>query len=382
MGFAEPVSSKEVLDELKQRFEKKVKKARLVGDVEYEETAREVYETDVELIKKLEDLELYVVKTEGLDSCYFSHPVKRYYEKAYALCVKLSPPLQFTSYNGENYANTRIRVFGGQLMVYLGERNPFIPLQTQHFKPFETTVGELRRLAVVEINPYAERLLKEYGVELELFALPAEDDLKAVFSFTGSTNPEYSLATWVGHISDYHYVEFELTEKEKRERMLSIQMFRDKKREENERLKTLVREGELISPASASAELYKIRPETVAKISEKVAEIADEAYLLLCNTFPEHKSISPNMPLHTINAYKWLEVAGVTARILPPPRLWSVFNTVYLKGIEPYLKGYYLTIDLGYIVEGECYRYLFLLFKPKKKLPMSVETTNMALMGY
>jgi hypothetical protein len=124
------------------------------------------------------------------------------------------------------------------------------------------------------------------GLNLNLFALPAEDDLKAVFSFTGSTNPEYSLATWVGHISDYHYVEFELTEKEKRERMLSIQMFRDKKREENERLKTLVREGELISPASASAELYKIRPETVAKISEKVAEITEEAYLLLTPHYP------------------------------------------------------------------------------------------------
>jgi hypothetical protein len=132
---------------------------------------REAYEADVELIKNLEDLELHVVKTEGLDSGYFSHPVKRYYEKAYALCVKLSPPLKLTSYNGENYADTGIRVLGGQLMVYLGERNPFIPLQTQHFKPFETTVGELRRLAVAEINPYAERLLKEYGVELELIRL-------------------------------------------------------------------------------------------------------------------------------------------------------------------------------------------------------------------
>jgi hypothetical protein len=382
MGFTEPVSSKEVLDELKVRFEKKVKKARLVGDVEYEETAREVYEADVELIKKLEDLELHVVKTEGLDAAQFSHPVKRYYEKAYELCVKLSPPLKFTSYNGENYANTGIRVLGGQLMVYLGERNPFIPLQTQHLKPFETTVGELRKLAVAEINPYAERLLKEYGIKLELFALPAEDDLKAVFSFTGLTEPEYSLPTWVGHISDYHYLYFEVTKQERMKKEIEIQSFRDKKKKETERLKAIIEKGELISPASASAKLYRIKPEVVKEISEKAAEIADEAYLLLCNTFPEHKSISPNMPLHTINAYKWLEVAGVTVRILPPPRLWSVFNTVYLKGIEPYLKGYYLSIDLGYIVEGECYRYLFLLFKPKKKLPMSVETTNMALMGY
>ena len=267
-------------------------------------------------------------------------------------------------------------------MFYLGERNPFIPLQTRHFKPFETTVGELRRLAVAEINPYAERLLKEYGIKLELFALPAEDDLKAVFSFTTLTEPEYSLPTWVGHISDYHYLHFELSEQERMENELEIQMFRDKRREENERLKAIIEKGEPISPASASAKLYRIKPEVVKEISEKAAEIADEACLLLCNTVPEHKSISPNMPLHTINAYKWLEVAGVTARILPPPRLWSVFNTVYLKGIEPYLKGYYLSIDLGYIVEGECYRYLFLLFKPKKKLPMSVQTTNMALTGY
>jgi hypothetical protein len=243
-------------------------------------------------------------------------------------------------------------------------------------------VGELRKLAVAEINPYAERLLKEYGVELELFALPAEDDLKAVFSFTGLTEPEYSLPTWVGHISDYHYLYFEVTKQERMKKEIEIQSFRDKKKKETERLKAIIEKGELISPASASAKLYRIKPEVVKEISEKAAEIADEAYLLLCNTFPEHKSISPNMPLHTINAYKWLEVAGVTVRILPPPRLWSVFNTVYLKGIEPYLKGYYLSIDLGYIVEGECYRYLFLLFKPKKKLPMSVETTNMALMGY
>jgi hypothetical protein len=379
MGFTEPVSSKEVLDELKQRFEKKVKKARLVGDVEYEETVREAYEADVELIKNLEDLELHVVKTEGLDSGYFSHPVKRYYEKAYALCVKLSPPLKLTSYNGENYADTGIRVLGGQLMVYLGERNPFIPLQTQYFKPFETTVGELRRLAVAEINPYAERLRKEYGVELELFALPAEDDLKAVFSFTGSTNPEYSLPTWVGHISDYHYVEFELTEKEKRERILSIQMFRDKKREENERLKTLVREGELISPASASAELYKIRPETVAKISEKVAEITEEAYLLLTPITPEHKYLSINMPSNIIGAFKWLENADVMVRILSPPRLWGNYNRAYLRGLEPYLKGYYISIELGHISEDEDLRYLYLLLKPRKKLPINVEEiTSMA----
>jgi hypothetical protein len=379
MGFTEPVSSKEVLDELKQRFEKKVKKARLVGDVEYEETVREAYEADVELMKNLEDLELHVVKTEGLDSGYFSHPVKRYYEKAYALCVKLSPSLELISYNGENYANTRIRVFGGQLMVYLGERNPFIPLQTQHFKPFETTVGELRRLAVAEINPYAERLLKEYGVELNLFALPAEDDLKAVFSFTASTNPEYSLPTWVGHVSDYHYVEFELTEKEKRERILSIQMFRDKKREENERLKTLVREGKLISPASASAELYKIRPETVAKISEKVAEITEEAYLLLTPIIPEHKSLSINMPSNIIGAFKWLENADVMVRILSPPRLWGNYNRAYLRGLEPYLKGYYISIELGHISEDEDLRFLCLLLKPRKKLPINVEEiTSMA----
>jgi hypothetical protein len=379
MGFTEPVSSKEVLDELKQRFEKKVKKARLVGDIEYGDVAREAYEADVELIKQLEDLELHIVKTEGLNSGYFSHPVKRYYEKAYALCVKLSPSLELISYNGENYANTRIRVFGGQLMVYLGERNPFIPLQTQHFKPFETTVGELRRLAVAEINPYAERLLKEYGVELNLFALPAEDDLKAVFSFTASTNPEYSLPTWVGHISDYHYVEFELTEKEKRERMLSIQMFRDKKREENERLKTLVREGELISPASASAELYKIRPETVAKISEKVAEITEEAYLLLTPIIPEHKSLSINMPSNIIGAFKWLENADVMVRILSPPRLWGNYNRAYLRGLEPYLKGYYISIELGHISEDEDLRYLYLLLKPRKKLPINVEEiTSMA----
>jgi hypothetical protein len=227
MGFTEPVSSKEVLDELKVRFEKKLKKARLVGDVEYEETAREVYEADVELIKQLEDLELHAVKTEGLDTAHFSHPVKRYYEKAYALCVKLSPPLQFTSYKGENYANTGIRVFGGQLMVYLGERKPFIPLQTRHFKPFETTVGELRKLAVAEINPYAERLLKEYGIKLELFSLPAEDDLQAVFSFTVLTEPKYTNPTWVGHISDYHYLHFELSEQERMEMELEIQIFRD-----------------------------------------------------------------------------------------------------------------------------------------------------------
>jgi len=379
MGFTEPVSSKEVLDELKQRFEKKVKKARLVGDIEYEDMAREAYEADVELIKQLEDLELHIVKTEGLNSGYFSHPVKRYYEKAYALCVKLSPSLELISYNGENYANTRIRVFGGQLMVYLGERKPFIPLQTQHFKPFETTVGELRRLAVAEINPYAERLLKEYGVELNLFALPAEDDLKAVFSFTASTNPEYSLPTWVGHISDYHYVEFELTEKEKRERMLSIQMSRDKKREENERLKTLVREGELISPASASAELYKIRPETVAKISEKVAEITEEAYLLLTPIIPEHKSLSINIPSNIIGAFKWLENADVMVRILSPPRLWGNYNRAYLRGLEPYLKGYYISIELGHISEDEDLRYLYLLLKPRKKLPINVEEiTSMA----
>ena len=379
MGFTEPVSSKEVLDELKQRFEKKVKKARLVGDIEYEDMAREAYEADVELIKQLEDLELHIVKTEGLNSGYFSHPVKRYYEKAYALCVKLSPSLELISYNGENYANTRIRVFGGQLMVYLGERKPFIPLQTQHFKPFETTVGELRRLAVMEINPYAERLLKEYGVELNLFALPAEDDLKAVFSFTASTNPEYSLPTWVGHISDYHYVEFELTEKEKRERMLSIQMSRDKKREENERLKTLVREGELISPASASAELYKIRPETVAKISEKVAEITEEAYLLLTPIIPEHKSLSINIPSNIIGAFKWLENADVMVRILSPPRLWGNYNRAYLRGLEPYLKGYYISIELGHISEDEDLRYLYLLLKPRKKLPINVEEiTSMA----
>jgi hypothetical protein len=379
MGFTEPVSSKEVLDELKQRFEKKIKKARLVGDIEYGDMAREAYEADVELIKQLEDLELHIVKTEGLNSGYFSHPVKRYYEKAYALCVKLSPSLELISYNGENYANTRIRVFGGQLMVYLGERNPFIPLQTQHFKPFETTVGELRRLAVAEINPYAERLLKEYGVELNLFALPAEDDLKAVFSFTGSTNPEYSLPTWVGHISDYHYVEFELTEKEKRERILSIQMFRDKKREENERLKTLVREGELISPASASAELYKIRPETVAKISEKVAEITEEAYLLLTPIIPEHKYLSINMPSNIIGAFKWLENADVMVRILSPPRLWGNYNRAYLRGLEPYLKGYYISIELGHISEDEDLRYLYLLLKPRKKLPINVEEiTSMA----
>jgi hypothetical protein len=373
MGFTEPVSSKEVLDELKVRFEKKLKKARLVGDIEYENTVKEAYEADVELIKQLEDLELHVVKTEGLDTAYFSHPVKRYYEKAYALCDKLSPPLKFTSYNGENYANTGIKVFGGQLMVYLGERKPFIPLQTQHLKPFETTVGELRKLAVAEINPYAERLLKEFGIKLELFSLPAEDDLKAVFSFTGSTNPEYSLPTWVGHISDYHYVEFELTEKEKRERMMSIQMSRIKRREENERLKALIREGELISPASTSAELYKISPETVAKILEKAAEITEEAYLLLSYTTPEYQHLSINMPSNIVKAYKWLENADVMVRILSPPRLWGNWNRAYLRGLEPYLKGYYLSIGLGYIVEGECYRYLFLLFKPKKKLPIGIE---------
>jgi len=379
MGFIEPVAVKEVLDELKQRFEKKVKKARLVGDVEYEETAREVYEADVELIKQLEDLELHVVNTEGLDTAHFSHPVKRYYEKAYALCLKLSPPLQFTSYKGENYANTGIRVFGGQLMVYLGERKPFIPLQTQHFKPFETTVGELRRLAVAEINPYAERLLNEYGIKLELFALPAEDDLKAVFSFTDLTEPEYSFSRWVGHISDYHYLTFELTEQERRERELKIQMSRYKRREENERLKTLVGEGELISPASASAELYKIRPETVTKISEKVAEITEEAYLLLAHIIPEHKYLSINMPSNIIGAYKWLENAGVMVRILSPPRLWGNYNRAYLRGLEPYLKGYYLYIELGHISEDECKRYLCLLLKPRKKLPINVEEiTSMA----
>jgi hypothetical protein len=372
MGFTEPISSKEVLDELKVRFEKKVKKARLVGDVEYEETAREVYEADVELIKKLEDLELHVVKTEGLDSGYFSHPVKRYYEKAYALCVKLSPPLELMSYNGENYAYTGIRVFGGQLMVYLGERNPFIPLQTRHFKPFETTVGELRRLAVAEINPYAERL-KEYGVKLELFTLPAEDDLKAVFSFTTLTEPEYSLPTWVGHISDYRYLAFELTEQEKRERSLAIQTFKDKRREENERLKALVREGELISPASTSVELYKISPETVAKISERAAEITEEAYLLLSYTTPEHKHLSINMPSNIIKAYKWLENADVVVRILSPPRLWGNWNSAYLRGLEPYLKGYYLYTELGHISEDGYERYLYLLLKPRKKLPTSVE---------
>jgi hypothetical protein len=366
MGFTEPVSSKEVLDELKVRFQRKLEKARLVGDVEYEETAREVYEADVELIKQLEDLELHVVKTEGLDTAQFSHPVKRYYEKAYTLCVKQSPPLQFTSYNGENYANTRIRVFGGQLMVYLGERNPFIPLQTQHFKPFETTVGELRKLAVAEINPYAERLLKEYGIKLELFALPAEDDLKAVFSFTYLTEPEYSLSKWVGHISDYHYLTFELTEQERKERELKIEMFRDKRREENERLKALVGEGELISPASASAELYKIRPETVTKISEKVAEITEEAYLLLAHIIPEPKYLSINMPSNIIGAYKWLENAGVIVRILSPPRLWGNWNRTYLRGIEPYLKGYHLFIELGQISEDECGRFLCLLLKPRK----------------
>jgi hypothetical protein len=379
MGFTEPVSSKEVLDELKVRFEKKLKKARLIGDVEYEETAREVYEADVELIKKLEDLELHVVKTEGLDTAHFSHPVKRYYEKAYALCDNLSPPLQFTSYNGENYANTGIRVFGGQLMVYLGERKPFIPLQTQHFKPFETTVGELRKLAVAEINPYAERLLKEYGIKLELFALPAEDDLKAVFSFTDLTKPEYSLPTLVEHISDYHYLQFELSEQERMERELEIQIFRDKRREENKRLKALIREGELISPASTSAELYKISPETVAKISEKAAELTEEAYLLLSYTTPEYKHLSINMPSNIVKVYNWLENAGVMVRILSPPRLWGNWNRAYLRGLEPYLKGYYLSIGLGYINEGKCYRYLFLLFKPKKKLPIGIEdVTSMA----
>jgi hypothetical protein len=379
MGFIEPVSVKEVLDELKQRFEKKVKKARLVGDVEYEDMVRDAYETDVGLIKQLEDLELCVVKTEGLDTAEFSHPVKRYYEKVYALCVKLSPPLKFTSYNGENYANTGIRVFGGQLMVYLGERNPFIPLQTQHFKPFETTVGELRKLAVAEINPYAERLLKEYGIKLELFALPAEDDLKAVFSFTYLTEPEYSLSKWVGHISDYHYLTFELTEQERKERELEIQMFRDKKREENKRLKALIREGELISPASTSAELYKISPETVAKISEKAAEITEEVYLLLSYTTPEYQHLSINMPSNIVKVYNWLENAGVMVRILSPPRLWGNWNRAYLRGLEPYLKGYYLSIGLGYINEGKCYRYLFLLFKPKKKLPIGIEdVTSMA----
>jgi hypothetical protein len=373
MGFTEPVSSKEVLDELKQRFEKKVKKARLVGDVEYEDMTKDAYEADVELIKQIEELDLHVVNTQHLASDDFTHPVKRYYEKAYALCFKLSPPLQFTSYKGENYANTGIRVFGGQLMVYLGERNPFIPLQTQHFKPFETTVGELRKLAVAEINPYAERLLKEYGIKLELFSLPAEDDLKAVFSFTDLTEPEYSLSTWVGHISDYHYLTFELTEQERMERELEIQMSRDKRREENERLKALVREGELISPASTSAELYKISPETVAKISEKAAEITEEAYLLLFYTTPEYKDLSINIPSNIVKAYKWLENAGVMVRILSPPRLWGNWNRAYLRGLEPYLKGYYLSIGLGSIVEGECYRYLFLLFKPKKKLPIGIE---------
>jgi|GEM_PF-6409972 len=378
MGFIEPVSAKEVLDELKKRFEKKVKKARLIGDEEYEDIVRDAYETDVELIKRLEDLELHVVKTEGLDTAYFSHPVKRYYEKAYALCVKLSPPLKLTSYNGENYAYTGIRVFGGQLMVYLGERKPFIPLQTQHFKPFETTVGELRRLAVAEINPYAERL-KEYGVKLELFTLPAEDYLKAVFSFTTLTEPEYSLPTWVEHISDYHYLAFELTEQEKRERSLAIQTFKDKRREENERLKALVREGELISPASTSAELYKISPKTVAKISEKVAEITEEAYLLLSYTTPEHKHLSINMPSNIIGAYKWLENAGVVVRILSPPRLWGNWNRAYLRGLEPYLKGYYLYTELGHISEDEYERYLYLLLKPRKKLPINIEEiTSMA----
>jgi hypothetical protein len=379
MGFTEPVSSKEVLDELKVRFEKKLKKARLVGDVEYEETAREVYEADVELIKQLEDLELHAVKTEGLDTAHFSHPVKRYYEKAYALCVKLSPPLQFTSYKGENYANTGIRVFGGQLMVYLGERKPFIPLQTRHFKPFETTVGELRKLAVAEINPYAERLLKEYGIKLELFSLPAEDDLQAVFSFTVLTEPKYTNPTWVGHISDYHYLHFELSEQERMERELEIQIFRDKKRKENKRLKALIREGELISPASTSAELYKISPETVAKISEKAAEITEEAYLLLSYTTPEHKHLSINMPSNIIKAYKWLENAGVVVRILSPPRLWGNWNRAYLRGLEPYLKGYYLYIELGHISEDEYERYLYLLLKPRKKLPTNVEEiTSMA----
>jgi hypothetical protein len=379
MGFIEPVSAKEVLDELKQRFEKKVKKARLIGDIEYEETAREVYEADVELIKQIEELDLHVVNTQHLASDDFTHPVKRYYEKAYALCFKLSPPLQFTSYKGENYANTGIRVFGGQLMVYLSERNPFIPLLTQHFKPFETTVGELRKLAVAEINPYAERLLKEYGIKLELFSLPAEDDLQAVFSFTVLTEPKYTDPTWVGHISDYHYLHFELSEQERMERELEIQIFRDKKREENKRLKALIREGELISPASTPAELYKISPETVAKILEKAAEITEEAYLLLSYTTPEQKHLSINMPSNVVKAYKWLENAGVMVRILSPPRLWGNWNRAYLRGLEPYLKGYHLYIELGHISEDEYGRYLCLLLKPRKKLPTYVEEiTSMA----
>jgi hypothetical protein len=240
----------------------------------------------------------------------------------------------------------------------------------------------LRKLAVAEINPYAERLLKEYGIKLELFSLPAEDDLQAVFSFTVLTEPKYTASTWVGHISDYHYLHFELSEQERMERELEAQIFKDKRREENKRLKALIREGELISPASTSAELYKISPETVAKISEKAAEITEEAYLLLSYTTPEYQHLSINMPSNIVKAYKWLENADVMVRILSPPRLWGNWNRAYLRGLEPYLKGYYLSIDLGYIVEGECYRYLFLLFKPKKKLPMSVETTNMALTGY
>jgi len=379
MGFIEPVSVKEVLDELKQRFEKKVKKARLVGDIEYEYMTRDAYEADVELIKQIEELDLHVVNTQQLASDDFTHPVKRYYEKAYALCFKLSPPLQFTSYKGENYANTGIRVFGGQLMVHLGERNPFIPLQTQHFKPFKTTVGELRKLAVAEINPYAERLLKEYGIKLELFSLPAEDDLQAVFSFTVLTEPKYTASTWVGHISDYHYLHFELSEQERMERELEIQMSRDKRREKNERLKALVREGDLISPASASVELYRIRPETVTKILEKAAEITEEAYLLLTPTIPEHKYLSINMPSNVVKAYKWLENAGFMVRILSPPRLWGNYNRAYLRGLEPYLKGYYLYIELGHISEDECKRYLCLLLKPRKKLPINVEEiTSMA----
>jgi hypothetical protein len=183
----------------------------------------------------------------------------------------------------------------------------------------------------------------------------------------------------VEHISDYHYLQFELSEQERMERELEIQIFRDKRREENKRLKALIREGELISPASTSAELYKISPETVAKISEKAAEITEEAYLLLSYTTPEYKHLSINMPSNIVKVYNWLENAGVMVRILSPPRLWGNWNRAYLRGLEPYLKGYYLSIGLGYINEGKCYRYLFLLFKPKKKLPIGIEdVTSMA----
>jgi hypothetical protein len=85
------------------------------------------------------------------------------------------------------------------------------------------------------------------------------------------------------------------------------------------------------------------------------------------------------MPSNIIGAFKWLENADVMVRILSPPRLWGNYNRAYLRGLEPYLKGYYISIELGHISEDEDLRYLYLLLKPRKKLPINVEEiTSMA----